>query len=244
MSGSPATGSPDGSGRLATKALDDSSAGRHASRIRAAFFFAACLATTAVSSAAHAQDRGFITVYGPGPIPGEPSVRIDVDGRPVPPAGYGQTLQYPIGKRILHAEAVDPITGQVVLTRDQAVFVHPNRVTDVYVPGAETLPDTAMIGGGIAVTSFGVLSIVASGLLLTLADGAGTECFDADHWAADLCGYEPGPLVGWGVTTMLFGLAGIIGGPVMIAEGAELEPTWMVPEVDAGVGSLQLRWRF
>jgi len=171
-------------------------------------------------------------------------VRIDLDGRPVPKEGYGQTLMYPVGKRILHAEAIDE-NGLVVLTRDQAVFVHPNRVTDVYVPAAETLPnDTALVGGGIAVTSFGVLSIIASGLLLTMADGAGTQCFDADHWAADLCGYEPGPLVGWGVTTMLFGLAGVIGGPVMIAEGASLEPTWVVPEIDAGVGSLKLRWRF
>ncbi len=205
---------------------------------------AASLCASLVSGSALGQDRGFIVVHGPRPLPGEPTVRIDVDGRPVPRDGYGHTLMYPTGKRILHAEAVDA-SGRVVLTRDQAVFVHPNRVTEAHVPAAETLPgDTALVGGGIAVTTFGVLSIVGSGLLLTLADGAGTQCFEADHWAADICGYEPGPLVGWGVTTLFFGLAGVIGGPVMIAEGAALEPQWVVPEVKVGVGSLQLDWTF
>ncbi len=190
-----------------------------------------------------AQDRGYVVVYVAKPIPGEPTVRVDVDGRQVPPEGVGQPLQFPVGKRIVHAEAFDE-TGRSVLVRDQVVYVHPNRVSEVYVPGAQTLPDSGLVAGGATVLGFGVLSIVASGLLLTLADGAGTQCFEPDHWAADICGYEPGPLVGWGVTTLVFGLAGIIGGPVIIAEGAEHEPYWILPEIDAGVGSASLTWRF
>ncbi len=205
---------------------------------------AATLSAILVSSTAHAQERGFVTVWGPKPLTGEPVVRIDVGGRPIPAAGYGHAQQFPAGKHVLHAEAIDE-RGRVVLTRDQVVFIHPNRITDVYVPAAETLPnDTALVGGGIAVTTFGVLAVIGSGLLLTMADGAGTQCFDADHWAADLCGYEPGPLVGWGVTTLLFGLAGVIGGPVMIAEGAALEPEWVVPDFKVGLGSAALEWTF
>jgi hypothetical protein len=119
------------------------------------------------------------------------------------------------------------------------VVVQTGGLAHVVIPQPVLGPDKGLMAGGITVTILGVAFLVGSGFLFAVADA---DC--GSGFAGDACNAEPAPLVGFGVATLLFGIAGGIGGPVMIAAGAKPEVKWVVPTFNVGAGTASLRWSF
>jgi len=195
-------------------------------------------------SLASAQpNRGTIVVHPPTYVPKGTTLTVEVDGRPVPAQTMNAPLLVTPGRKHVDAYIRDA-AGQLLRPADsQMALVQTGGVTHVTIPEPVYGPKTGLLAGGIAVSTLGVIFLIGSGILFSVADGAGSDCHEGG-FAVDACGADPGPFLGVGATALLFGLAGIIGGPVMIAEGAARRVSWVVPKIEVGPGWASLGWRF
>ncbi|NUP09585.1 MAG: hypothetical protein HOW73_26365 [Polyangiaceae bacterium] len=211
-------------------------------RFAASFAFLACL-TTAGFASAQSAGRSSITVQPPPPPAGDVRVTVEVDGRTWPTQTYGQPMPIESGRHLIRAYGRDGKDAVLAPDYGQAIYIPANVAFQVGIPRASYQPRSGLVAGGIAITTLGVLSFVGSIFAFYVADAAGTECHE-EGFATGVCGAPPGPYIGAGVVTLLFGLNGMIGGPVMIAEGVKPKMSWDAPQLRASSNGLQVRWQF
>lgn len=188
--------------------------------------------------------RGTIVVHPPTYVPRGTTLVVEVDGRTVPTQSMNGPLLVAPGRKFVNAYILDAAGLPIGGPDEQRVQVQQGGVTHVTIPEPVYGPDSGLIGGGITVSTLGVIFLIGSGLLFSIGDAAGTDCHEPDSFAFDACRADPAPFVGFGAATLLFGLAGVIGGPVMIAEGARSEVDWVTPRIEVGPGWASLGWRF
>lgn len=201
------------------------------------------VATLSAPALASAQERTAVVVHPPPSLPQGTTLVVEVDGTVVPRPLFNGLFSVTPGRKFISSSLVDAQGKTVGEADEQRVVVAPGSTTHVMVPQPELGPSSGLIAGGVTVTVLGVIFLVGSGFLFSIADAAGTDCHDGG-FAADACGADPAPFVGFGVTTLLFGIAGGIGGPVMIANGAQQNVSWLVPNFNLGVGAASLSWSF
>ena len=204
-------------------------------------FLAALLCAPSMVSAQ--QVGSWIQFHLPQSVPQGTTLVVELDGQSVPLVTMSRPLAVAPGRKVVSTTLLD-VEGKPAGDPDEQRFVLPfGVVAPVTIPHPVVAPSTGLIAGGITLTTLGVGSIIASGFLFTLADGAGTDCHKTG-FAAPICGQDPAPYLGFGVTTLVFGIAGSIGGPVMIAIGAKSQLSWEAPTFELGPTSAVARWRF
>ncbi len=202
------------------------------------------LALAFVSSSASAQAaRGSVIVHPPQFLPQGTTLVVEVDARPIPHLSFNTPVAVAPGKKFVISSLLDAQGNLRGEPHEQRVMVPLNSYTHVTIPQPELGANSGLIAGGVTVTTLGALFLVGSGFLFSLADAAGTDCHEGG-FAQDACGGDPAPFLGFGVTTLLFGIAGGIGGPVMIAEGAKPRVTWKMPSFNLGPGYASAGWSF
>lgn len=187
--------------------------------------------------------RGSVIIHPPQFLPKGSSLVVEVDAREVPHQAFNNPLAVIPGRKFVVSSLRDAQGNVVEDTHEQRVLVPPGGYMHIAIPQPEMGPDSGLIGGGITITTLGVVFLVGSGFLFSVADGAGSDCHTGG-FAVDACGNSPAPFLGFGVTTLLFGIAGAIGGPVMIAEGAKPQVSWKMPSFNFGPGYASVGWRF
>ncbi len=205
-------------------------------------------ALAALSSSAHAQQpngqrRGFVVVGLSPRAPNDPDIGVDIDGRVLPEQTLGAATSIPSGHHVVHAWAKGPDGAPLTNGWASAIYVPPGVTYSVTVPRAVYGPSSGLIGGGVVVSVLGVGSFIGSVFSFYFADGAGTQCHE-EGIATGVCGQDPAPYLGLGGATLFFGLAGMIGGPIMIAEGFGKRVSWEFPDVRVGPTGASLTFHF
>ncbi len=202
------------------------------------------LALALLSSSASAQPaRGSVIVHPPQFLPKGTTLVVEVDARQIPHDSFNGPVLVTPGRKLVSSSLLDAQGKPTGAPHEQRVMVPLGSYTHVTIPQPELGPNSGLIGGGITVTVLGAVFLIGSGFLFSIADGAGSDCHDGG-FAADACGGDPAPFLGFGVTTLLFGIAGGIGGPIMIAEGARPQVSWKMPSFNFGPGYASLGWQF
>lgn len=196
-----------------------------------------------VPSLASGQQRGAVVVHPPMYVPQGTKLVVEVDGRVVPSATMNGPFAVLPGRKFVSSYLLDAQGKPTGEPDEQRVVVPPGASMHVTIPQPVLGPDSGLIAGGVTVTTLGVIFLIGSGFLFSIGDAAGTDCHDGG-FAEGACGADPAPFVGFGVTTLLFGIAGGIGGPVMIAAGAKQQVSWVAPTFNVGPGSASFGWKF
>jgi hypothetical protein len=188
--------------------------------------------------------RGALVVNVPTKKINLPEVKVELEGRILSRELYGRPTLIAPGPRLLRVAAFDE-TGKMVLgPRQELVQIQAGYTSTIDVPDLERTSDGGLLAGGVVVATLGVAATTFAGMSFAIAEEA-TAC-TGEGWESFACGYEPGPWVGVGVTSLIFGLSGMIGGSVMIVNGATPELSW-VPRVNvdaSGAGAAALTTTF
>lgn len=190
--------------------------------------FAAVAAAAPDAGAQPVTNRSVLVIHGPPKAPRGMRVTVELEGRVIPREAFETQMIVQPGKRLVRTSVVDASGKPVLEPSDQLVTVVPGSLTEVTIPNVASETDGTLIGGGIAVVTLGTLSGIWSVLSFIAADASGSDCHESG-FAKDLCGADPAPWVGMGITGLLFGAGGLIGGTAMIVIGTERTPAWVSP---------------
>lgn len=192
-----------------------------------------------------ATTRGALQVNVPPKKAGLPEVRVELEGRMLSRELYGRPMLIAPGPRLIRVAAIDEAQQIVLGPRQELVQIQAGYTSYIDVPEVERTSNGGLLAGGVVVATLGLAATTFAGMSFEIADEA-TAC-TGEGWASDACGAEPGPWIGVGVTSLIFGLSGLIGGTVMIVNGATPELSW-VPRVNAGTStsaaSATATWQF